>query len=97
MARFTRSSPAALAAAVLTALAISLLAPAPGRAAELVVQGKSVVGKLKPMERKAEADINPASDEGLLALKRFKLPPGLTNLRLGYGFNVILDWIVNFV
>ena len=78
MARFTRSSPAALAAAVLTALAISLLAPAPGRAAELVVQGKSVVGKLKPMERKAEADINPASDEGLLALKRFKLPPGLT-------------------
>lgn len=78
MARFTRFHPAALAATVLTALAFAFLAPAPARAAELAVQGKSVVGKLKPMERKAEAEINRASDEGQLALKRFKLPPGLT-------------------
>ena len=74
MFRSPRFHPAAFAATFLTALAFAT----PARAAELVVQGKSVVGKLKPMERKPEADINPASDEGLLALQRFKLPPGLT-------------------
>ena len=78
MLRFPRPHPAALAATLCSALAFTLLAPAPARAAELAVQGKSVVGKLKPMERKPEAEINPASDEGLLALQRFKLPPGLT-------------------
>jgi quinoprotein glucose dehydrogenase len=74
MVRFTRSHPAALAALVLTALAFL----APARAVEMAVDKHPVVGKLKPMDRHAEADINPASDEGLLALKRFKLPPGLT-------------------
>ena len=78
MLRFPRPYPAALAATLCSVLAFTLLAPAPARAAELAVQGKSVVGKLKPMERKPEAEINPASDEGLLALQRFKLPPGLT-------------------
>ena len=78
MLRFPRPHPAALAATLCSVLAFTLLAPAPARAAELAVQGKSVVGKLKPMERKPEAEINPASDEGLLALQRFKLPPGLT-------------------
>ncbi len=78
MARFTRLQPAALAATVLTALAFALLVPAPARAVEMAVDKNAVVGKLKPMDRHAEADINPASDEGLLALKRFKLPPGLT-------------------
>jgi quinoprotein glucose dehydrogenase len=81
MSRYHFKSLRALALAsahVLTALAFSFFAPTPARAAELVVQGKSVVGKLKPMDRHAEADINPASDEGLLALKRFKLPPGLS-------------------
>jgi len=78
MPRPTRSSSAALAALVLSALAFASFALAPARAAELVVQGKAVVGKLKPMERKPEAEINPASDEGLLALKRFKVPAGLT-------------------
>ena len=69
---------ARLAASVVAALAFAGLAALPLRAAELVVQGPSVLGKLKPMDRHAEADINPASDEALLALKRFKLPPGLT-------------------
>ena len=69
---------ARLAASVVAAFAFAGLAALPLRAAELVVQGPSVVGKLKPMDRHAEADINPASDEALLALKRFKLPPGLT-------------------
>ena len=77
MARFTRLHPAALAATVLTAIAFALFA-APARAVEMAVDKNAVVGKLKPMDRHAEADINPASDEGLLALKRFKLPPGLT-------------------
>jgi len=67
--------PTRLAAAVVSAFALAALTL---RAAELTVQGPSIVGKLKPMDRHAEADINPASDEGLLALKRFKLPPGLT-------------------
>jgi quinoprotein glucose dehydrogenase len=67
-----------VAASVVAALAFAGLAALPLRAAELVVQGPSVLGKLKPMDRHAEADINPASDEALLALKRFKLPPGLT-------------------
>ncbi|PHX85139.1 MAG: heme-binding protein [Opitutia bacterium] len=78
MLRLPHPHPAALAATLCTALAFVLLCPAPALAAELAVQGKSVVGKLKPMERKPEAEINSASDEGLLALQRFKLPPGLT-------------------
>lgn len=67
-----------LAKAAIVALVLAGCTASPLRAAELVVQGPSVVGKLKPMDRHTEADINPASDEGLLALKRFKLPPGLT-------------------
>ena len=75
MARFTRPSPAVLAASALTVLALFV---GPVRAVEMAVDKNAVVGKLKPMARHAEADINPASEEGLLALKRFKLPPGLT-------------------
>ena len=78
MISFPRFLSARLAASVVAALAFAGLAALPLRAAELVVQGPSVLGKLKPMDRHAEADINPASDEALLALKRFKLPPGLT-------------------
>ena len=78
MISFPRFVSARLAASVVFVFALAGLAALPLRAAELVVQGKSVVGKLKLMERKPEADINPASDEGLLALPRFKLPPGLT-------------------
>ncbi len=78
MISFPRFLSARLAASVVAAFAFAGLAALPLRAAELVVQGPSVLGKLKPMDRHAEADINPASDEALLALKRFKLPPGLT-------------------
>lgn len=78
MISFPRFFSARLAASVVAAFAFAGLAALPLRAAELVVQGPSVLGKLKPMDRHAEADINPASDEALLALKRFKLPPGLT-------------------
>ncbi|MBC7365891.1 MAG: HEAT repeat domain-containing protein [Undibacterium sp.] len=78
MARFTRPHPAARAASVLTAFVLALLVASAARAVEMAVDKNAVVGKLKPMDRHAEADIKPASDEGLLALKRFKLPPGLT-------------------
>jgi quinoprotein glucose dehydrogenase len=78
MARFTRSHPAAYAASVFTALALACLAALPARAVEMAVDQHAVVGKLKPLDRHAEADISPASDEGLLAIKHFKVPAGLT-------------------
>src|SRR5947208_10155458 len=64
------------AAALICAALLSLSA----RAAEVVemeVDQNAATGKLKPMERKAELDIAPASDEGALALKRLKIAPDL--------------------
>jgi hypothetical protein len=62
MISFPRFLSARLAASVVAAFSFAGLAALPLRAAELVVQGPSVLGKLKPMDRHAEADINPASD-----------------------------------
>ena len=57
---------------------IAALAAGSAHAVEMEVDPNSVVGKLKVEARPAEPEVAAASDEGLLAVKHFKLPPGLS-------------------
>jgi glucose/arabinose dehydrogenase len=64
-----------------TLVAVFLASLSALRAAETVemeVNANATVGKLEPADRHAALDILPASDEAQLALKRMKLPAGLT-------------------
>jgi len=66
---------------VLALLLALLLQPSPLLAAEEVVEMEAdhhgVVGQLKSETRVAEAEIEPASEEGRQALSRMTLPPGI--------------------